>query len=221
MYENLLCAVPFSTFLVFKNHYLIGLLTFFMSGILSLLNNVSRIRYQIPSPFSKHPYEFTVGFRRFYLIILAIYVLTFISIYYHNLNLGLFSLLILFLLCLTFYSHLDPIFYVWIHAQAPKIFLMNKIKTALFYSFCLSLIIILPRIYFYINDIQIIFVTFGIGIFYIVAGVLSVYVNYPKRMTLSQQLQLGFGIIFPPILLLVIPNFYLQATNRLKVYLKC
>jgi hypothetical protein len=219
--ENLLYAIPFSTFLVFKNQYLMSLLTLALSGIMSLLNNVSRIRFQIPSPLSRHPYEFTVGFRRFYLVIIGIYILTFISIYHHNLNLGLFSLVILFLLCLTFYSHLDPIFYVWIHAQSPKIFLIHKIKTALFYGFCLSLVIILPLVYFYKNDIQIISLTLGVGILYIIVGVLSVYVNYPKKMTLSQQFQLCFGVLFPPLLLLVIPNFYLQATNRLKVYLKC
>ncbi len=192
-----------------------------LSGLISLLNSVRWIKFQIPSPFSKRPYEFTIGFRRFYLFIFGIYSLTFISIYYNNLNLGLFSLILIYLLCLTFYSHLDPIFYVWIHAQSPNVFLMNKIKTALIYSFCLSLLIVLPLTYFYKNEIQVILITLVVGIFYLIAGVFAVYVNYPKRMTLSQQLQLCFGILFPPILILVILNFYSQATNRLKPYLKC
>ncbi len=221
LYENMLCAIPFSIFLVFRNQYLISLLTFILSGFISLINNVRWMRFQIPSPFSKRPYEFTIGFRRFYFIIIGIYSLTFISIIYNNLNLGLFSLILIYLLCLIFYSHLDPIFYVWIHAQSPKIFLRNKIKTALFYSFCLSLMIILPLIYFYKNEIQIIILTVLAGIFYMVAGVLAAYVNFPKQMTVSHQLQLCFGILFPPILVLVIPNFYSQAVIRLKVYLKC
>ncbi len=221
LYENLLCAIPFSIFLVFKNQYLLSILTLVLSSILSLLNTGIRVKFQVPSPFSKHPYEFTVGFRRFYLFILGIYLLTFIAIYYNNLNLGLFSLLLIYLLCMVFYSHLDPVFYVWIHARSPKIFLINKIKTALLYGFCLSLIIVIPLIFFYKNEIQIIIITSVIGIFYIISGVLAVYVNYPKQMTVSQQLQLSFGILIPPLLLLVIPNFYSQAINRLKPYLKC
>ncbi len=221
LYENLICAIPFSIFLVFKHQYLVGILTLVLNGILSLVNIGIRLRFQIPSPFSKHPYEFTVGFRHFYLFIIGIYILTFISIYYNNLNLGLFGLVLIYLLCLIFYSHLDPIFYVWIHSQSPKIFLMNKIKIALLYSFCLSLLIVASLIFFYRNEFKIIIITLTVGIFYIIAGVLGVYVNYPKRMTLSQQLQLCFGVFIPPILILIIPNFYSQATNRLKPYLKC
>ena len=185
-----------------------SLITLALNGIISLLNNVRRISFQVPSPFSRQPYEFTVGFRRSYLFIMGIYLLTFISIHYNNLNLGLFSLLLIYLLCITFYSHLDPIFYVWIYAQSPKIFLVKKMKTALFYSSCLSLIIVLPLIYFYKNELPIIFITFVVGILYIIAGVLSVYVHYPKRMTLAHQMQLYFGILIPPVLLLIIFNFF-------------
>lgn len=219
--ENLLAAVPFSIFLVLKNYYFISVLNIVLSCILSLHNKVGLTRFQIPSPFSKNPYEFTVGFRRTYLVILAIYTMTFISIYIHNFNLGLLSLLSIFLLCSTFYSELDPIYYVWIHSQCSEVFLRNKIKTALLYSLCLSLVILLPLIIFNFFRIGIVLLTGLIGLLYVVLGILAAYVNFPMRKTSSQNVQFYFGIFIPPLLLFIIPNMYYQANRRLKDYLKC
>jgi hypothetical protein len=221
LYENLLYAFPFSIFLVFKGHFLISLVTLVLCAIVSLSNNVRRVRFQIPSPFSGRPYEFTVGFRRFFPFIIGTYLLTFFSIYYHNFNLGLFGLLSIFLICLLFYSNPEPAFYVWIHAQSPKTFLLKKIKTALVYAFYLSIVVTGLLIYFYNTELAMIIITLVAGLFYITAGVLSVYINYPNRMTITQQLLLSFGILFPPVLLLIIPFFYAQAEDKLKSYLKC
>ncbi len=219
--ENLLAAAPFSIFLVFENHYLIAILTLVLSSILSLYNKMGFTGFQIPSPFSKNPYEFTVGFRRNYIFILAIYAVAFISIYYHNFILGLLSLLSIFLLCLTFYSVEDPIYYVWIHSQSSKVFLGNKIRVALRYSFFLSLIILLTLICFYSFQIGLVLLTLTVGLLYIVLGILAVYVNFPSKRTYSQNIQFYFSILMPLLLLLVIPNMYYQAIRRLKEYLKC
>lgn len=219
--ENLLAAAPFSIFLVFKNHYLIAILTLVLSSMLSLYNKMVLKGVQMPSPFSKNPYEFTVGFRRNYIFILAIYFVAFISVYYHNFILGLLSLLSMFLLCLTFYSVEDPIYYVWIHSQSSKVFLRNKIRVALRYSFSLSLIILLPLICFYSSRIGLLLITLTVGLLYVVLGILAVYANFPSKRSISQNIQFYFAILIPPLLLFVIPNMYYQAIRRLKEYLKC
>lgn len=219
--ENLLAAAPFFIFLIFKNHYLIAILTLVLSSMLSLYNKMVLKGVQIPSPFSKNPYEFTVGFRRNYIFILAIYSVAFISVYYHNFSLGLLSLLSIFLLCQTFYSVEDPIYYVWIHSQSSKVFLRNKIRIAVLYSFSLSMIILLPLIVFYPFRIGLLLLTLTVGLLYIVLGVLAVYVNFPSKRNLSQNFQFYFAILIPPLLLFIIPNMYNQAIRRLKEYLKC
>lgn len=219
--ENLFAAAPFSFFLVLKNHYLIAILTLVLSSILSLYNKVALKGIRIPSPFSKNPYEFTVGFRGNYIFTLAIYSLTFISVYYHNFILGLLSLLSIFLLCLTFYSVKDPIYYVWIHSQSSKVFLRNKIRIALRYSFSLSLIILLPLFCFYSSRIELILLILTVGLLYVVLGILATYANFPSKRTLSQNIQFYFAIFIPPFLLFVIPNMYSQAIRRLKEYLEC
>ena len=219
--ENILTTIPFSIFLFLKNHFIIAIIILLLSGTLSMYNNVSLAKIRIPSPFSKNPYEFTVGFRRCYLLIITIYSLAFVSIYYHYFYLGLLSLLSLFLLCLTFYSELDPIYYVWIHAQSSKVFLIKKIKIALLYSFSLSLLIFFPLLIFYPFRAGIILLTLIVGLLDIVLGILAVYVNFPVKKTISQNIQFFLGVTIPPLLLLIIPNMYYQSVQKLKEYLKC
>jgi hypothetical protein len=122
---------------------------------------------------------------------------------------------------MTFYSHLDPIFYVWIHAQSAKIFLRRKITTAIFYSLFLSLPIAFLLIVFYPGNIVLILLVLFIGLAYLILSVVYVYVCFPVKTTRSQNLQYVAGIFIPPLLLLIIPNFYFQAVRRLKDYLQC
>jgi hypothetical protein len=218
--ENLAGAFPFVCVLVIKNQSIQALLLLVFSGILSSSNSVNHSGIRIPSPFSKYPYEFTIGFRRLWFVILAVYIIGFISVYYQNFNLGMSCLLGIFLICLSFYSHLDPVFYVWIHAQSPENFLKRKIRTALIYSFWLSLMTLIPMCVFFTAWIDKIMIVWAIGLLYMIPGLLAVYVNYPMSMTLSHRFQFYFGIVFPPLFLLVVPNFYFQAINRLKPFLK-
>jgi hypothetical protein len=179
------------------------------------------LNFIVPSPFSKRPYEFTTGFRSQYWMLILIYIVAGISVYHHNLNLGLFSLLSVFFLCMSFYSHLDPVFYVWIHAQSARQFLKEKIKTAFLYSLFLGLPVFL--VLMLANPSQIILVSaiFLLCFCYVLLNVLSVYVQFPGRMTISQYFLLYGGVFFPPVLLFVLPYFYLEAVRRLKDYLLC
>jgi len=140
---------------------------------------------------------------------------------YHNPNLGMVCLLGIFLLCSSFYSHLDPIFYVWIHAEPAGLFLRKKIKTALLYSSWLTLPVLMMLVFFYPAQAILMIISFMVGLLYISMAVLSVYTNFPARMTIIQKFQSYMGILYPPALLFVIPNFYFQAVRRLKEYFPC
>jgi hypothetical protein len=218
--ENVICVFPFCIFLFIQKQYLISFLTGAAAILLSFFNKVSRPDFVVPSPFSARPYEFTTGFRRSYILLLAIFILTAIAVYYRNFNLGIFALLMLFLICCSFYSVNDPIFYVWIHAQSPEKFLQNKIKTGLLYSLWLSLIVAIPLFItwpvmgFWTSVVLL------IGFLYLIVVILSVFVNYPAPSTLSQKIQMIVSMLCPPLLLFVIPNLYYQALRRLNVYLK-
>lgn len=220
--ENILVALPFILSLVYKKLYWLSLINLILCLLLSFYNIPGLKSYSaIPSPFSKRPYEFTTGFRRTYWLIIITYCLAIYSITQHDLILSMASLLGVFIICVTFYSHLDPIFYVWIHAQSAKVFLGKKITTAIIYSLLLSLPVIVLFVIFYPNNLPTIFLILTTGILYIVLSVVYVYVNFPVKTTQSQNLQYIAGLLFPPLTILIIPNFYSQAVRRLKDYLLC
>jgi hypothetical protein len=191
-----------------------------IGSLLSLFNKVGKPAFIIPSPFSKRPFEFTTGFRRTYWLFVILLTITLISIYYHNLNLGIFCLICLFMIFMTFYTGREPIFYVWIHADSPKLFLRKKLKTALLYSFLSSLVIAVPLICFNPANIYIIVTILAIGLLDILLIVIAVYSNYPVQLNLIQNIQIAMAIAFPPFLLYAIPNLYSQAIRRLNVFLK-
>ncbi len=137
--ENILCATPFSIYLLVMGNWIIAVLLILLSAGLAFLNGVARPSLVIPSPFSKRPFEFTTGFRKTYMLVIMLIAVSFISIFYHNVNLGVVCLMGLFLLCITYYTGREPMFYVWIHAQSPRQFLREKIKTGMLYGFLLSL----------------------------------------------------------------------------------
>jgi hypothetical protein len=218
--ENIIFAIPFFIFLLYKNQAVIGFITILMSSVFSLFNGGTKSSFVIPSPFSKTPYEFTTGFRRTFWLLIILFSVSVISIIYHNFNLGIFCLMGFFLVCLTYYSGQEPVFYVWIYSQTPKEFLKGKIKTALGYSFLTSLLIAIPLAVFNPTDIWVILLVILIGQLYMILIVAGIYANFPVRLNLIQNIQIGISILFPPFLLYSIPNLYSQSVRRLNAVLK-
>jgi len=220
IFENLFYSIPFLFFLAYKGEYLVALITIVMSSLLSLITFSGKSSFVIPTPFSKRPYEFPIGFRRTYLLLIILIIISFISIFEHNFNLGIVCLFGMFLVCITYYSEQEPVFYVWIYARSPQIFLREKIKTALYFSFLLSLFIAIPLICFntpYTYQVALVIV---IGLLDMVLIVVGIYSNYPARLNIIQNIQIITAIVFPPLLLFAIPNLYSQAIRRLNVFLK-
>ncbi len=219
--ENTLCALPFIIFLLIKQAWTVAAVLAALAFLLAFYNNVGRTRFQIPSPFSKYPYEFTVGFRRAWFLFLASALLTAISVRYHNFNLGVASLLGFFFICLSFYSDNEPLFFVWIYARCPRDFLFGKIKTALRYGALFSLPWLTTLVIFNPERILILFVVEIIGLLYIMLAVVAAYTSFPGQKSIIRLLQFCVALLFPPLLLLVIPLFFQQSVARLKSFLPC
>jgi hypothetical protein len=93
--------------------------------------------------------------------------------------------------------------------------------TAIVYSLFLTLPIAFLLVMFYPANIALILLVLFIGLAYLILSLLFLYVCFPIKTTRSQNLQYAAGIFIPPLLLLIIPNFYCQAVRRLKDYLLC
>nr|NQU92480.1 hypothetical protein [Bacteroidota bacterium] len=213
--ENFIAATPFFLFLLYKHEYILAISLYAVGVSLSFFNKVNRFHFVLPTPFFKRPFEFITGFRKTYWVFLLSYMLTYISISFDNFNLGIFALIVTFLTCLTFYTKPEPLFYVWINAGKPVDFLKTKIRTASIHSFFLSFPIMTFLILFNIDNTHFVLIFEILGILYVITSLLGKYAYYPSDVNLIQGFVIVCSIIFPPILLAVIPYLYTRSKQNL------
>lgn len=218
--ENLIFSIPIIIFLIYKEKYLISILLLISICLLTVVDIKNKTNFTLPTPFYKHPFEFVVGFRTNYLLYFFAYFLTFMSISVGNFNLGLFSLILVLLSCLNYYTNSENEFYVWIFSLTPKEFIKYKLKNIILYSTILSSPILISLSVFFYTKIDIILVFQCLGYLFIFTTMLAKYSVFPDKLTIK------FGIIFaltlwlPPVLLLIIPYLYIQSTKKLKEILQ-
>ncbi len=217
--ENCLSALPFIVFLLFKLEVIPLLIIVLAAIILAFFNFKNQFNFTIPTPFYKKPFEFIIGFRNTFVLIFATWFFAFMAITFGNFNLGIFSLILAFLIFLSFYGNPEDGFFVWIFSLTPRQFLVGKIRTALFYSTMLCLPNALALIAFFHSNILLIIGLQVLCYLYLVTIILAKYSVFPNQMNLPQLIILIISIGFPPLLLVVIPFFYSKSINRLNAFL--
>lgn len=214
--ENLIISTPFVFILVYKSLFPEAIILLLCSITVTLFSFHSNFNLTIPTPFSKNPFEFSVGFRKTFLLFPLTYVLTAISINVINFNLGVFSMLLMFLVTLSYYSKPEKEFYVWVHADTPKSFLMKKMIIATKNSTLLTIPISLGLLIFYPTEYNLILLFLFIGILFLWTMVLAKYSAYPSEISLPEGIIIAFALSFPPLILLVIPYFYTKSIKNLR-----
>lgn len=220
--ENFAIVFPFALFLLFKHSYtsfvllnVIALIPISSSFNLDVLANKA-----IPTPFYKYPFEFLVGFRKNYLLIILIYGLGGIAAYHSNFNLGMFSFILPFLLIsFSFYSTNEAQFFVWVHSSTASKFLFGKIATGILYSFLLALPLGLMILFLNIDKWMILVLVELLGLLFVVTSILGKYAYYPSSINIIQGFSIGFSMIFPPFLLALIPFLFIKAKQNLSFLL--
>ncbi len=218
--ENLIIVSPFLAFLLFKQCFLISAVTGFLAVLISFIQVGSRFSFVIPTPFSKKPFEFTVGFRSTFYLFPLIYILTVIAVYTNTFNLGIFAMLAVFAICLNYYAKPEDDFFVWSYNHTPKQFLLQKMKTGLVQSTLLITPIFLTLTIVFYENWYYILLFLAVGYAFIVAAIVAKYSAFPDEMNMTQGFLITMSVFFPPLLIVVIPYFFTQSVNRLKHYLK-
>jgi hypothetical protein len=218
--ENLICSIPFFTFLLYKQLFVYTGLLLTLTTILALVNFQTTFKFTIWTPFSKRPFEFTTGFRNTFYVFFTAYALTIIALLINNFNLGVFAMLLVFATTLSYYSMPENEYYVWIHNLKPKAFLFSKIKTALLFSSSIALPIAIILAIFNPQYIGLLSIFFLIGWAFLISVIVSKYAAYPDEMNITQGIFLALCIWFPPILIVLIPYLFKQSENRLVGLLK-
>lgn len=218
--ENGLLVLPFVVFLCCKAEFLLsgGLLV--VALLLSFFNSGTRFNLTIPTPFFRFPFEFTTGFRKYWLLYLIAYFVAWKAIEVDNFNLGAGSLAFVYLLAMSHYALPENDYYVWMYNCTPRRFLLKKTATAWLHLSMLTLPLMVVLSIFFWDKSWILLLILGLGLFLIGAMILAKYSAYPQEMSLPQALFFGLSMWFPPMLLLALPLFYKRAIQRLNPYLQ-
>lgn len=218
--ENVCISLPFSILLLYHNAYiesaLLLMVGIFLAGFAFKVN----LNIAIPTPFYKKPFEFTVGFRNtFYLFPLA-YALLGIAISVDNMNLGIFSMLLVVFISLTYYAKPEDEYFVWSYSSKPGKFIFDKIKTGTIYATTLALPILITLAIFYPLKADEIVLFAIIGLSFLWTTVLAKYAAYPNPMGLPEGVLIAMCVYYPPLLIAVIPYFYYKSVKKLNTLLK-
>lgn len=219
MAEHFLTISPFLSGLLLHEEWLMAVVMIASAVMLSVSSFIPSVSMVIPTPFSRYPFEFPIGFRKNLIALLLAGFLLIMAIAYTNANLGLFACALVMLLCLTFYMSAEPSYLVWIYNRHPSDFLLLKIRNALLsvtlllLPFAITLMIVFPSHSLHLMIIYI------LGLLYLITAILGKYAFYPSAMNLPQGFVMALSFWFPPLLLFLIPYFYRRSLLKLQPYL--
>lgn len=213
--ENLLSALPFAAFLLYQQRFVYSAGLLASALLLACIKIQTTYRFTLWTPFAKKPFEFPIGFRNTFLLIVAAYALTVIAVTVNNFNLGLFALALIWLSTLSYYTKPEPEYYVWIHQQTPRQFLWHKIKIAMLLSSWLALPVVFVMGIFFYTKLGILALAFPLGWAFLVGTILSKYAAYPDELNIVQGILLALCFSFPPILLIAIPFLFKKSEQQL------
>jgi hypothetical protein len=218
--ENMLIALPFIISMLIHAEYVEVLMAVAVSSILIFTTTKTRTSVVIPTPFAKRPFEFIIGFRNSYVLIVLAYLLLIGSYSFQNSNWGIVSFVFLTLLILNFFSKPEDEMFVWNYSKKPSQFLLYKIIQSLRQASLLMIPMIVALLLVYPQDYIKIISFLGLAFVYIITIILAKYSAYPNEMNVPQGVLIAMSLYFPPMLIVVIPYFYIQSTKNLHFLLK-
>lgn len=218
--ENGILVSPFLLFLAYKGQFLLMLIASLGAMAMALLHFNASINTTLPTPFGKKPFEFTVGFRRTFLLFPTAYFLTFMAILADNFNLGIFSLLTIGITCLSYYAKPENEYFVWNYNLTPQQFLVEKVKTGFLQFTLLSLPVLVALGIFFPDNALVLMAFFALCLVYLATLIFVKYAAFPHEINVFQAIAVGISFIVPPILLVITPLFYIQAVKALNTILK-
>lgn len=217
--ENLGVALPFVAATGIAGEWLPAVAALAAAGLMSRSNIDRLVPLTIPTPFSRRPFEFAVGFRQSWLLILLAYILAAIAIRHGNFNLGMFALVVLFLVAMTYYNQPEPSLFVWMHADDARSFLRKKMTTAVLHLSILTMPVLAALVIAWPYHALFPIIALVVGMLYVIAMLLGKYAGYPSAINLPSGFMLALAVWFPPLLLGIIPYFHRRAVRQLTPYL--
>lgn len=224
--ENALVLLPFVLFLLVESILLRSLSCGAGALVLGLVGisgawwtDRPRFARGLPTPFSARPFEYAVGFRKYWWVLLiAIYLLG-QGVWVENFELAAFALFVVGMIGAQLVQEPEPGFYVWIYATPARVFLHRKLllttqqQLGLLAPFAVVTLAVFPEQWGV--SLFIIALTAGFQVF----GLLMKYSHFPHRLNVGHGFILALGLVVFPTLLILIPLYYQRALARLAILL--
>ena len=218
--EKFLMMIPFIIFSVYKTSFLIALIMILVAVAVSFISFRSHNAIYLPTPFSRKPFEFSVGFRKTFYLLPLCYALAIISAKVGNFNLGIFALILIFIITTFNYTKREPDLYIWMHKFTPHEFISFKVKQALINLLLLQspIILILAFVFPELMGALLFFIVFNM-----LASSVRVLIKYgisnKNGMNLGDHFTYYLSVLISPFLLILLPYYYKRAIQKLSYLL--
>ena len=213
-----LMALPFLFFLAWRGNYyeIMGMIVCIPA--FSVMSQPSmKFYFSMPTPFQPSAFEFIRGFRKTWLFFILTYLLIAIGVSVDNFNLVAVVMVMQYFIILGFYSDVEPEWFVWNSSLTPRAFISHKItmllrNALLIVSPCLLVFFFFPERWMVLIGIVV------IGISLSMVSVLVKYSRFPQRDEIITLIMVGCSILFPPLILFLVPYLASKAVQNLKRY---
>ncbi|MFK7050832.1 hypothetical protein V3Q77_13145 [Flavobacterium davisii] len=217
--ENIIFNLPIFILLILNHCYLEILILLLSCFLFVFISFKKCYNTTIPTPFSKNPFEFSIGFRKKIWTYPLFLFLAIMAMKVRNLNLGIVATIGPIVISYSYYLMMEPDYFIWIHQFSSKEFLKYKIYQAIKNSLLLSIILLLSiSLYFYQSLDKILF-AYGLAILFFCLIIIIKYASYPNKIGFPQIILITFCIYLPPLLLVFIPYFYKKAYQKINKFL--
>jgi len=217
--EHILVIASFALFLLYRGEvwFVLGLFVMALAA-LPFHTGIAGI-FALPTPFSKHPFEFAVGFRNSVWVVSIAYSLLIIGIYVGNGYLSMATLGLVILVCANYYTWSEPTLYVWVHRLTPQSFLWMKVRTAV-RQLTMVLLPMAAAVGFFFPEEWVRVVAISLtGYGFLALTVIAKYAAFPRGVSIPQGFFMLLSLVFPPLLLISIPYFFRRAKNNISLIL--
>ena len=216
--ENILVILPYMiVFLIYRQYgYALVLLAI---ALFSLFFSFRKFSIVIPTPVLKSSFEFVLGFRYSFPLILGLYFICFEAAFHQNIALGMVALLLLFIVFIGYFFYAEPDVYVWIYRLSPKEFLYKKMLHTALNATILTLVPVLLLCFFFYQHLPIVLYFFLHGLCCLIFSIVLKYRMYPKPMNIGEEIVLVFTIICPLIPLVLWFALKKKTIHKLSTYL--
>ena len=218
--ENFLVTLPFDCFLVYKGVHLLAVLLTFIAILMAFVDFKTKSNLTIPTPFSKKPFEFSVGFRKTFISFIFAYFLAFKAVESNNFKISFLSYLLIGITCFSYYNKPEDKLLIWIYNFSATRFLWHKMLTALWHVtiLCLPVLVLIAGFY----PTEIISQLVAILIIYVVLTT-AILIKYSSLGQINHSITklVMISVFLPPLLIVVLPMLYSTSIKNIRHILQC